>query len=54
MGLAGAIGTSRASEGWRRDSKALAAAAGSLISISGNRAENQTPSVRNLSPDLKI
>lgn len=53
-GLARAISTPRASERWRRDSKAPAAAAGSLISISGNRLENQTPSVRNLSPDLKI
>lgn len=53
-GLARAISTSRASERWQRDSKAPAAAAGSLISISGNRLENQTPSVRNLSPDLKI
>lgn len=46
-GIAGATGTSRPSEGRRRDSKAPAAAAGSLISISGNGAENQTPSARN-------
>lgn len=54
MGLARAISTSWASEGWRRNSKALSAAAGSLISILRNHAENQTPSVRNTSLDLKI
>lgn len=50
QGTAGAT----SSEGWPRDTKAPAAAAGSLISISRNGAENQTPSARNPSPDLKI